>query len=90
MAKYIISECVYNDGTHIYKVRHDVNGNPRYIVHHSVINADFGIAVKVAKEFGFVLCRKKDFKGYLMITTDYSYNQIYNTIQQAHKISITT
>lgn len=89
MAKYIISEWVHNDGTHIYKVRHDINGNPRYIVHHSVINADFDKSVKMARNYGFFIARKKEYKGYLMITTFRNYNGIYNLIQEIKK-SITT
>lgn len=90
MAKYIISECVYNDGTHIYKVKHDINGNPRYIVHFTDINPYQRKAKKAAKQVGFSVCRKADYFMYLICSTYGGFDEVYRMIQQAKEISITT
>lgn len=83
MAKYIISEWVHNDGTHIYKVKHDINGNPRYIVHFTDINKSYAKALQAAKEFGFTKCTRKDYKDYLIITNYGGFNGVYQLIQDA-------
>lgn len=90
MAKYIIGEWVHNDGTHIYKVKHDINGNPRYIVHFTCINAYQRKAKKAAKQVGFSVCRKADYFMYFICSTYKGYDEVYRMIQQAKEISITT
>lgn len=82
MAKYIINEFHIN-GTTIYKVRHDINGNPRYIVHYSYINKSYKKALQAARDFGFTKCSKKEYNDYLIITSCRGFNGVYLLIQDA-------
>jgi len=50
-------------GYDMYRVRNDVNGNPRYVIHWLAFDKDYDTAKKIANSIGFRVYRGKDFGG---------------------------
>lgn len=86
MNKYIIDWHIFDDGTMIDKVRHDINGNPRYIVHFAYINDSYDKALAAAKEVGFHKCTKDEFRHFFICQSYGGFQEVYNKVMQAQKI----
>ena len=65
-------------GYDMYRVRNDVNGNPRYVIHWLAFGKDYDTAKKIANSIGFRVYRGKDFGGGFVAQ---SYN-VENTAEQ--------
>ena len=50
-------------GYDLYRVKNDVYGNPRYVIHWLAFGKDYDTAKKVANSIGFRVYRGKDFGG---------------------------
>ena len=50
-------------GIDFYRVKNDVNGNPRYVVHFLAFASDYATAKKRANAIGFRVYRGRDFGG---------------------------
>ena len=50
-------------GYDMYRVKNDVNGNPRYVIHWLAFDKDYDTAKKIANSIGFRVYRGKDFGG---------------------------
>ena len=46
-----------------YPVNNDVNGNPRYVIHYSVLSSNYNEALSISRKFGGKVYRGKDFGG---------------------------
>ena len=65
-------------GYDFFRVKNDVYGNPRYVIHWLAFGTDYDEAKKVANSLGFRVYRGKDFGGGFVAQ---SYN-IENTAEQ--------
>lgn len=81
---YIIRHERYND-VDIYKIKHDVNGNPRYAIWRGLISLNSKLAIEKGLEVGFTKCRQKQLKDFLVCYA-YSAQEVWNKIQQAKKL----
>lgn len=86
MSKYIIDWRIFDDGTIINKVKHDINGVPRYIVHFESFNDSYDKALTAAKEVGFHKCTKADFRHYFICQSYGGFQEVYNKVLKAIKI----
>ena len=50
-------------GHNFYRVKHDVNGNPRYVIHWLAFGSDYDTAKQTANSLGFSVYRGRDFGG---------------------------
>lgn len=71
------------DGVLIHKVRHDKNGNPRYMVHKMFFDLDYQKAKEIAKTVGFKQCKTRGCQNYLVCTTYKGYNGVVELIDLA-------
>ena len=62
----------------VYRVKNDLNGNPRYVTHFLAFNDDYDRAKVIANELGWSVYRGKWFGGGFVTQ---SYN-LENTIEQ--------
>ena len=53
-------------GVPFWRVKNDVNGNPRYIVHFFNFAEDYETAKKRANAIGFSVYRGRDWRGYFV------------------------
>ena len=65
-------------GYDFFRVKNDVYGNPRYVIHWLAFGTDYDQAKKVANSLGFRVYRARDFGGGFVAQ---SYN-IENTAEQ--------
>lgn len=65
-------------GYDFFRVKNDVYGNPRYVIHWLAFGTDYDQAKKVANSLGFRVYRGKDFGGGF-VAQSYS---IENTAEQ--------
>ena len=65
-------------GYDFFRVKNDVYGNPRYVIHWLAFGTDYDEAKKVANSLGFRVYRARDFGGGFVAQ---SYN-IENTAEQ--------
>ena len=65
-------------GYDFFRVKNDVYGNPRYVIHWLAFGTDYDQAKKVANSLGFRVYKGKDFGGGFVAQ---SYN-IENTAEQ--------
>ena len=65
-------------GYDFFRVKNDVYGNPRYVIHWLAFGTDYDQAKKVANSLGFRVYRGRDFGGGFVAQ---SYN-IENTAEQ--------
>lgn len=89
MAKYIIDSKVFKDGSIVFKVKHDINGNPRYIVFYQEICNSYDKALAAAREVGFHKCTKNDYNIYFIIQSYGGFQEVFNKVIQAREIAKT-
>lgn len=66
-------------GHKFYRVKNDVYGNPRYVIHFLAFAQDYDKAHKIANKLGFRVYRGRDFGGGFVC-------QSYNIEQDAERI----
>ena len=71
------------EGIEFYKIKHDGNGNPRYVFHFLNLAKDYETAIKIAnKELGGKKFHNKTFGGGIVLS---SYN-LQDTAKEINKL----
>lgn len=86
MAKYIIRKERFAD-VDMFKIKHDINGNPRFAVWFAHIAPSRDVAHRVGLEVGFTKCMNKQLDGYLVVQA-YTPKDVYDRVQQARKLTL--
>ena len=71
------------DGVLIRKVKPDINGNLRYIIHKMFIDLDYKKAKAKGAKVGFIQCRAGGCKDYLVCSTCKGYSGVLELINKA-------
>ena len=62
-----------------YPVNNDKYGNPRYVIHYSVLHSDYNEALFISRKFGGKKYRGKDFGGGIVFQS-YSLPHTFNVV----------
>lgn len=72
-------------GVIVHKVKHDKNGNPRYMVNKMFFDPDYQKAKNIAKTVGFKQCQKRGYEDYMVCTTYKGYKGVLKLIDLSKK-----
>ena len=64
-----------------YRIKNDVNGNPRYVLHFLAFARSYADAYPIARAAGFTAYRGRDFGG-CFVTQSYSLKETSSVIQR--------